>query len=755
MASPLIKKNGYGYHYGYGYGAPIPLLPSGKKTLIGAILILVTGVLWIFLKLFIWNENRNLTASRVAWFDNEPVLALQRFQKVNKWAVSDEAYAALQATILLEHDPARALALLSELENNEKSSDWRSLEQLKRIRLEAAARSQDWKALQLEIDSFAVQASHHDVDLLVAKANQSLNQGKYEEGFQLLESALRKNPFHAQALFLKAEIQALSGDLIQRNQARVSLSRIAKTGGPEAFRAKLQLIGNSLLEPESKEWRSTVNSLEHSPYLNFHYLTHRDSVLHATLATLGEQAPSLSYKLTKNLLQQESATAQDLAKAIYFAQESGLAAEATEHLESPLANGLPRHDRLWLYARQNFIEGAHRPALERSKTGIEENGDKRLIALIAKIAEGTASSVPAEIRVDAARFLFNRSDLQASQWAFAANKLWELQPVDTQALVSKAKRYAKEKPLEIAAFLLSKNLPESCLEALQHAPPPSENVYAASLRFQALIASNQLDLAQSLLENTPAVSPMTKGTGLLMISFLRSNSEEQEQNWQDAWRAATIADTPRAYASLGDLCFEFGQDDWANSAYQAAEQKDPRLAIGQESLQRYSKLLVRQGKTKQAHDVLARALKHSPPTKGHELSNNWAYLSLLINGDVLAAKDTLNDTRDSLANTQTWARAMALALLKTGQGKSALETLRSLANHEPNSLENSTLAVYYAAASANDEDEVAESLMAKIERSKLLPEEIALIEEFTPITVEKITLPQINDDERLYQPGRS
>ncbi len=745
--NPLIKENkhGYGYGYGYGYGEDVPLLPQGKRNLTIALIIIALGLTWLGYRFLIWHELRQLNAASVSWSSGDPDAAWKHLRSVGQWAVDKEHYQKTTLTLLLERDPATALTYAQGMIAESDFAEYKDPNFPQRAQLWAAIRSQNWETLSHTLSELEQRGalSEDSPQRLTAEAWLLLSQGESKAAWESLQQALKRNPYDTEARLLRSELQARSNNRADRNQALVSLREVVAKGDSDSVRASLLLLTSGLLELEA-DWQSEIARLAENPYLETHYLFARDTALRATLAAIRGRDAELCYRFTRQLAAFSSIQSQELAEWCFYAQEVGELEEATQALQRYIESNDSHPLEGWLQARQAWYQRDLDTALELSGKGLETAQSARFLPLLAAFAQEQDYDIAPTQQKAALTLLVDFPGLNELQWDFAARQLWALDPSQHDKLVEQALNWSQRKPILASRFLLDQEQAKEALQALEPIGSPLPNA-AIELKFRALVELRKLEDARKLLDETPAITPFTQLSGKLMLALLSGESSKIETNWQIAWEFAQAQKNPAALAALGDLCFEYKAYSKAQQAYRLSQDIDPSLPISADSLRRIATLELDAKQTRTALDLIELALSRDP--KSVELQRQWSYYSILLNTKVLEAKDILRALYERRKEDQAIATAMAFSYLRTGQKGRALALLELKATDETES--ESHKAIRYAALIANGRKEEAAQLREQINESKLLPEELALIDEFEPVVIEKITLPEIQDDARL------
>ncbi|MDQ8188183.1 hypothetical protein [Pelagicoccus sp. SDUM812002] len=750
MADSLIKKNkhgyGYGYGQGYGYGERVPLLPSGKRNLRIALIILFIGLGWLGYRFLIWHEARQLTASAISWERAEVEDAWEHLESVSLWAVDIERFKNIRLTLLLERDPVAAFTYAQRAIANEEGLEYKRPEFAWNALLLAAIRSQNWTGLEQSLQEVENRQTlpKDSPEVLTAQAWLELSKGESVKAWETLQDALERNPYDTEARLLRSELQTRSGDRGDRNQALVSLREIIGQNSSDSIRASMLLLSSGLLPTVEADWKTEIEHLAANPYLETHYLFARPAALRISLSHIRGRSPELSYRFAKQLSNLEVASAEEVAEYAFNAQELGELAEAEEAIATYRSKSEEQPLGLWLDTRQAWFNENLEVTLQGCRDGLRTAQATRFLPLLAAFAQDQDLAISDTYKRDALSLIIEYNNLTIHQWDFAARALWPLQE-DMQVLLTKqALSWSVDRPLLASRFLIDHNRPQEALTALERLPTPQPSE-AIELRFRALVLQGSYSEARTLLQDSTDVTPFTRRSGELMLALLVGNESEIKGSWDQAWGLAEKLRSPAAFTALGDLCFEYDRLGLALRAYKKAKSLAPALTVSPDSLRRFAQLLLVEKQTGEALDLIAQALFAEPASV--ELQRQWAYYSILLNNDLLPAKDKARALFDRRSEEADIAVTMAFAYLRTGQKARALALLEQGGGTRVKS--NANRAILYAALVANGENERAEILRENIDLAALLPEEVALIEEYQPVLIEEIELPEFAEDARL------
>jgi hypothetical protein len=300
-------------------------------------------------------------------------------------------------------------------------------------------------------------------------------------------------------------------------------------------------------------------------------------------------------------------------------------------------------------------------------------------------------------------------------------------------LIAKAieqfKTGAPEETAALATWLNGKGEFQRQLDAI----PLQKALQSRELFLQHMDALGGLgrwkEIRDLLDRDTFPLDPVVQKMYLARTNAQLDEKAAAENNWQRALE--TAHGDPGKLIMLAGYAEKNGALEVARAAYDEAAAESPRLRAAHQGRLR---LVQRTGETKKIHGVLAEMLSIWPNDPA--VQNDEAYLRLLLmdqpeaerrkqeveNIEELGAKLVQRDPSSLPHRT-----LLALARLRLGKYSDAMNAYGEI-QVAPGALTPSALAVHAAALAANGRGEDAAAEMREVDRTRLLPEEAALVE---------------------------
>ncbi len=697
---------------------------------------------WVGWKYMKRQAHRHLESASIAWVEQKPELAWERIESVDTNWIDPSSYHSLYAKMLVVSDPLKAL---EHLEQWEKAANLNEIarQQILRLKLHAHIQASDWKGLAALVESIRAKSllPEVDSDLLISEAWLAFEQQDLETVRSKTIAALHSNPHNQEALIFRSSLQSVGTQVIERNQARASLMPIAESESPNAIRALVILLA-SQLSVDDNDWQRTIELLKANPYFESHYALQKRESLNALVARLRERDPELAYRLASRAVEKPGAGKKEKLQAVYLAQQIGQISDARDFLDSLSPEEADASSKRWLLARQALLENDPTTAVELALEGSDDSPlESRFQQILLEAASSATADEHQPARKRALETLIHQQSLSTQAWLQTAALAWDDLPRLRPPLLEAGLSKAKSQPLPIAQFFSSKGELQTALLVLESAGEQIRNPTGYAIKLNALLGTEQWEKAERLIENADYLQdPYLSLAGKVLLAFKTKSEAEQSKIWDEA--IATTEALPQAgakLANLGDIAFEHQQTAKAGEAYEKAATAAKLADLPLKALMRYAQIEGDAGRTEACLRILEAAQPMAPQNRN--LQYEIARLSLLLNRDILRAKDLLAPLDPELPQTKA---LLALAHLRTAQPKRAYRELEAYAT-APMELSNNMRPILYATLVANNEADLAESVLEQIEPEELLPEERDLLQRYAPVVIEKVVVPTPSD----------
>lgn len=725
MPDSLNKKSQYSGNYYY-YGQKVPLLKRGRRNLIIALAIIGLGLLWPGYRLIVRGEYRHLNEARVLWEADLPNEAAKEFESVNRFFVDKKIYDMLAIELLLDGDPEKAFDYTLALLSNEQKHDPRQQVFLQESALLAGSRAGAWLELQSLLDRLAdaeTESAVLEPTIRFARARLAIQSGNTERGIELIKEALELHPAHEETLLLKAELQTISGNPVERIQAEVYLRDRASKGKAGGLLSKALLISGKYIQTTDPELRNLASKLVENPFFEYSYIMHRMTHLDALLQSIGQANPLASYQITLAQSRLPGFDNPRILQHIYWAQESGILEKSAKEIAAYRERAEDSTDIFWLDARQKALEGNPSQAIALAIKGAENSNEERFKQILLFIARDDQQNTSYSLRQQAVAYLVNSDSLSTTLWIQSAYTLYSLDPSSTNIIERQSEQYQNTEPLLISQLLLSIGSHDGALAALEKATEEERNSrLGLQISFQALVFGKHFEQAAELLDNSDTLGPTSRLLAELSLAFARSNQDQIKPLWREAWSTALKGPNPKLIERLGLLAENFGYAKYAQLAFQQLLEMEAYTPLST-TLHKLASKQLEKGKTREAWQLLERAVTQPEATEAAQVQ--WAYLSSLLGEEILAARDTLKTLGERSKGSEDWKRAFALSLYQTGNYEEAALTLESFTATKV------TSAGYKAISAAIlmklGKTQEARDFLKPIDSHELLPEELNIL----------------------------
>lgn len=720
------------------------LTKKGWRNLSILILVTLVATAWISWKFLVWQNNRELEAAQIAWNEQEIERAIDFLASVDRQKSNQARYDDLQLKLLLLTQPEQALDYLGKLRSEETIEETHRVA-LARLGLAAAIASEKPALVSQEIQWVTDQGllSEGDPDLAIAQAWQSLYQNDADTLLAQIRNALRHHPLHEEALLLRSKIQSQSSDPIERIQALTTLRQIGKSTAPSSISANLSLLNPQLNDPKSIDSLEAGKRLINSPYFNFHYTLENPNILRSLIANSGQSDTSFGYALSKRLIQLQDANDSDRLKHCYFAQEKGDIENAREMLNRITLTPELAAQHSWITARQLAFEGRTEEATLAGIEGLDTDAKGQFAAFLLGLLE----SLDEEQNRTGFQSILKTPELPLSYYLRAAAALWDSPRESQENLIAFCIEKATTDPLPIALFFSQRQRPDLVTQCLATAPDTLASQMGFSLYLDALLRLEQWTEARRVIDSSTILTSYDQAVAELLYAFAQNAPETINEAWAAARTLCAQRDTSvQAIAKIANIAFLNNRGDWAEQTFQIVRERGELATLTVESLVRYAQLERRNGNTRHCLHLLQLALVQAPDRAA--LKREASYLQLLLGEDTLAAKDTLRKLLTEQEEDSEAELYLALALVKTGRSKQALERLLSNAAPKP-PFSPSSQVIRYVVFSANGKDAEAQTAFDRIKNERLLPEESLLMSQHLNGQIESIQRTDLVDELRL------
>ncbi len=545
---------------------------------------------------------------------------------------------------------------------------------------------------------------------------------------QSLEAALRVDPDHVQAKQLLARLLFQFGDVVEQSRAK-SLARELDA----ANELPLELLGRMLFAEDSPLFREEIirfgerllehPDFEHSPFfgnLEFARVMSRRFKLAGRL--------DLALEMEDARRRHPDAEENDLFS--YF--DVALRAARFDLVEA----GLPT---LTASAPDDI-----RPHLLRA--GLSHlQGD--LSAVTESLDAALASAPPSRVYADAVHYLSALAPLGEALERELARRILEApeMPVrDTLAAATTlihAGGEAEKKSVIVSAMIarFGDYYPEELADWLRrqgevemayaHARAGYEDGHDRELLpllVDLATTSGDFEAAESYLAAyETADRPLHRDLLDIRIELARGDRESAGRVWDRAWERATGEQRVPAMSLLCQLAVGMRDFERAHASYEPLVTNGIR--VGKETFYFIAHSELQQARLEAARAVFDQASVFYPDAP--EFVNDRTYLSLLLRDSDRRMLEAMEKLVEAHPGNTYFQFTLALSYLVHDFRQEALETIRRI-DFQPDSLPESSRAIYAAVLSANDLRGPARQILAHVNRDALLADERTLLEPF-------------------------
>ncbi|MEO8205049.1 MAG: hypothetical protein ABI615_02635 [Chthoniobacterales bacterium] len=293
-------------------------------------------------------------------------------------------------------------------------------------------------------------------------------------------------------------------------------------------------------------------------------------------------------------------------------------------------------------------------------------------------------------------------------------------PEKLDMLVEQAVDWNESHPSpEIFRWLIARGKMDKTRKAYNDSPLAQQSADYDDIRIALAINKKYYLSARQILEASAGYDTPQKNILLATIASA-SGMEDEPQLWENAFADAKKDTTGEQALQIARSARSVKRDTIRHQALLLAMATPARENFSRLEALEVVEGLMKKSDTKGAF-IFAKSFLQSHPND-LIFENNALYFELLVNGDAPGAVEKLEKLRKLYPNQAGFRSTLALAYLRQSKPQQAVDLLSRTAN-----LSNASLAVDAAALHAVGRDEEARGILRKINRSKLLPEEDALL----------------------------
>lgn len=572
------------------------------------------------------------------------------------------------------------------------------------------------------------QRRHADVETGFFTAWLAFERADFTAALPPLRDALAREPVHRGARLLRASLLLRSASYPEQVRGRAELRELSVGSDLLALDARVTYAASHRTVDTPVERAAALQAVLAHPLADHAHVLHRTDVLQSLLGA-GQGLPLAT--VTPVVERLRAASGEDpraLEVVIFLLQESGRITEAAPLLQT-LDRVSPDHaNTRVLEGRQCVLETRWPEAVAALRAGIaraEATPSPPLFGLAHMLLD-PARPVPAALRREAAELACGLPVENFAFWLQVRQRLLELAPDQREELIAEVRAIAQgQRRLPAAEWLLRMNAPAAVLEIVA----PGDGMHGTYLAFEANLALRHFEAAAALVSVLDAVSV----DGALLrarLALAHHDGSEATRCFHAGLTHARVAGASDDVLRLASGAAHLGLPDEARAAFAliGEEVLAERIRAQGESVGLWLDLTLQAGDSQQAHRI-ARCLATKPGMEGR--GRYWVtYLDLLLNENVLAAKDAARDLLAAAPQDPGSRAVYALAQLRTGQKSAALTTLHDTGQGDSDaSLPRPTRVVLAAVYAANGLSAEAERWREAAESgTNLLPEEASLFD---------------------------
>lgn len=713
-------------------GSVVALNSAGKRTFVILLAALCASGLFGLWKIYSKLESRTLSAAALSFSEGKMERAFEQFESVDKKAVNSRVYHRVEAELESIVDPQQALLIMkSALDDLKVERGVLSFneQRLLELAVSLSARNGDWELLG-ELVVLAEQRGIDELpDVLAAKAWLRVRESDFKGAFEYVKMALLENPYHPESVMLRAWMQAKGSNLLERNAAKIRLQELGSRDDLVGIDALVVLLSESDALLDNRELVTVIKALQRHPYFEQYSVLKKPELIRSIVSKVIGIDPSIALFFSERLRDIGEMTMNDWGQRAIAAIALEKPEEAETAIEEAKAAGADILYTATLESRLFLLKGDCQSALDSCLLILDSEADSAqktsFYQVLGRIQEHPRSTVPQ--RMEATRRLFLWDGANVQQWLRTGSLAWDYWPERREELARAMVGTAEfEHRKALASFFLERGQAERALDVLdrfEQAPLAD----TSSIRVASLIALKRFDEAEKMLKEVDGLGAFEKAFSTLEIQLASGHVEESQlaESWKSAVASIDQEASRKQYSLLGMLAHSSGLKSKALGFYAkwyALLSSESGTRIDERVGSNYARLLLSEGRTEDGRQVLAALIRSSP--ENQEYSFQYAYLSLLLGQDVLAAKDVLREFYSKDENNDRYRFGFAFALARSGQPGLALELISGKSDHSNYSF------IEYAVLAANGKMEEAKAIGEGLKTQNLLIEEKALLSRY-------------------------
>lgn len=351
---------------------------------------------------------------------------------------------------------------------------------------------------------------------------------------------------------------------------------------------------------------------------------------------------------------------------------------------------------------------------------IASNASAEALAALVVLSATPGGLTPGQDLPDLSAWIDTQPDAQDLHRLLALNPALDGASKMREGIFAAAiKRFLTSAPGDLGPWLVGYDQAALAARVLEDSALSDPAAYVA--RAQALLADHRMDEIANLLANpTPGVDTIELEYLKVGMARLQQDQAAEARAWNRALQQAPLDNAHNRFIEIAQRAESLAAHSVAERAWVAAIRTGyGRLPLYRDLMPLFSSL----SKQNRADDLLElfRILLRLEP-QNLELKNNYYYLALILG---------VNQPEESMArfqqlaaenpNMPVLASSAAMAALMAGQPKLAIDALQYRSTTEQSSMMRSAL--LGTALLLDDDPDAARPLLAKVDWSKLLPQE--------------------------------
>jgi tetratricopeptide (TPR) repeat protein len=655
---------------------------------------------------------------QAAWKDGDISAALEYFSEAFSLSSDNPEPGYVLFDEYLVYDIEKASQILDRLEASEADREQILSRQIELALVldnkEAAGR---WAS---ELETFAeLGFAGRFARLLVLFANR-----EYDEGLTQLTEMLREFPNERSLQMVMAGVLAAGETTLDKVRAKERLFFLIEELDSIGLEAAFLLLTLNDLPVFDSDLQKIGSYLERHPFASSAFASLDSGNLRRILFRLAPHAPAAAYLASRELVDLESSTPQDLVMHIELAFKAGDAEAVDRYLQRMERKPELELEEELLLAKHAFRTGNIAGGLDRIGTVLSSEQDNQAAyRLLAGLITTEEIGLTNPQKVQVFTFLSRHPSGNPRIWLAAIREIIAIDPQNKQQYIEEAiVRFGDQEKILLASWLVTIGEGGRALEVVpeEMALKDSQAILARS---EALLQQEAYDDAIALLTNDSSTLTDTRRVILLSRVFREMGEEEAALNQLE--RALSEIEWTQQDAFLLLLAEEagnLGAESVQRQAYDLAYNRAIRFTSVHAIT--YFNMLLKEGSLEMATDFALYCRNQHPDDP--VFVNNYSYLRAIQLRDLDACVEDMEEIVAAFPDVPQFRGTLVLTQILNNQAKDALAGLQELA--DPQDFDtNQERMIFALLLATNGHTGLAHNFMESVRVESLLQAELDLL----------------------------